>query len=153
VRRDRHPDDRVWISWPDAIDRLRAYAADIQREFGSSISVDGLPDGDAWFRITPSSPGACSLTFGDDQWIDFRPSRGVWEIDYTDEGFQLLDQLVHSVAAGRVTERLGARRSRTEITLANGTVEASNHYDGLTALIPDPGWRRRGSVTEFQPWV
>ncbi len=73
-------------------------------------------------------------------------SGGRWELEPTEQDIDLLEDLVRSVVAGRVTEAKDRRRSRVEVTLADGTVEPSTVYDGVGGLLPQRGWlavRRR----------
>ena len=52
----------------------------------------------------------------------------------------LLEDLVCSVIAGRVTQAQGRHRSRVEVTLTDGTAELSAVYDGLRGLLLRGKW-------------
>lgn len=79
---------------------------------------------------------------------------GRLELDYSDNNFELVKQILAAVVAGRVTETFGLRRSRVVITFGDGKTLSSTGFNGcLTSMVPQPGWRRWGRRLHYAPYL
>ena len=57
---------------------------------------------------------------------------------------------MRAVVDGRVREVNGGDRSQVEVTLADGSVITETGAVGLRGLLPRPGWKRSGAVTQYE---
>jgi hypothetical protein len=120
---------------------------------GEAMSIEMFDYG---YRIAPHNPRALKL------WISTEPgliieaghNGGHWELDYDNENDLLFAWMVMSaVVAGRVQERFGRGRSRVTITLEDGSTRSETGFDGLISLLPQPGWKSRGRLVQYEPYV
>lgn len=140
-----------------AVSRLRQLLTDVEARFGTAI--DAEQEDDEWWTVQPLRPDSVGVTwhFEGDGGIDLQVLTesalgGQWELRNIDEGdLSWVEDMVWSVAAGRVEELLGPGRTTLRITLADGSaVEETG--SGLVGLIPVPGWRGRADRKQYLPW-
>ncbi len=79
-------------------------------------------------------------------------SVGRWEPGRTAQAMDVLEDVVRSVVAGRVSEVVAGDRSRGEVTLADGSVAAETVSTGLRSLLPKPFGRRWVQRIEYSPY-
>ena len=137
--------------------RLWTFAKDLEQSLGDAAQVEH--DDAEWYSgciIRPSRGDALGI-----QWVEFGSEvvlattgglGGRWELGRTDADMEFLENVVHSVIAGRVVEVSAVDRSRVEVTLPDGTVAVEVGSSGCRSLLPKPGWQRRGRRTEYAPY-
>ena len=106
-------------------------------------------------EVTPVRTDARAISIVAEQWLVVQVGQagGRFELDWTAEDIAVASELVRSVIAGRVTERFGRSRSRVAVTTADGLEYAETGVDGcLSALVPSPGWQRRGRLRAYAPY-
>ncbi|SEI88226.1 hypothetical protein [Demequina mangrovi] len=106
-------------------------------------------------KITPANDDALAIDVVFDNLIDFAAGSigGRWEADYTDEMVEDLEDLLHAIVAGHVSEVAAPGRSRVEVTIASGEVVSETGYEGcLTSLTPMPGWTKWGRRLQYGPY-
>lgn len=137
---------------PDEID---AVLAEMESDLGpiAEITREAQGPGFVTLSVAPRNPKARPiwLCYADDEIIiEAGSPGGRWELQRTPEDVAFLIDLVQSITAGRVREILGPKRSRLEVTLADGTTVAETGY---RSVVPRPGWRRRGPTVEYESYT
>lgn len=137
---------------PDEID---AALADMESDLGSVAEITRETQGPGFvtLSVAPRNPKArpiwlCYL--GDEIIIEAGNFGGRWELQRTREDVAFLIDLVQSITVGRVRETLGPKRSRLDVTLADGSTVAETGY---SSVVPRPGWRRRGPTVEYESFT
>jgi hypothetical protein len=103
--------------------------------------------------VVPRNPNARAIWLsymGDQIILEAGEHGGRWELERTPEDVALLVDVVESIAAGRVRETVGPRRSMVEVTLADGRTIRETGYDSLR---PRPGWKRRGRLVQYEAYT
>lgn len=138
--------------------RLASFAAELERSLGDVASVERSTGvlGHAEVRMTPARPDALGVIWleGVDEVIveTLSGPGGRWELGTANEDIELVEGIVRSIIAGRVSEVFGPGRSRVTVTLADGT---SHSELGLTApagCLPLPFWTRWGRRVHYTPY-
>lgn len=130
---------------------LAAMESDLAEVAELTREVHG-PD-DVTLTVTPRNPDALPIWLcyiGDEILIEAGSFGGSWELQRTAEDVGFLIDLVESIRAGRVREILGPKRSRVQVTLADGTTVASTGYQSVA---PRPGWRLRGQTVVYESYT
>jgi hypothetical protein len=119
--------------------------------------IEDLGGGDERVELIPRNPAAAKVVMEHDPDADDQDE----EQDFTvaDQAapdvqgdLEWLGQALRAVVAGRVRLIEGSGRYRLEINVAAGDARHSTTHD-LRGLLPAPGWRRRATVTEFEPYT
>ena len=140
------------------IEGMRQLLANVKARFGSA--VDAEQEEDEWWTVQPLRPGSVGVTWhvGGDFNVDLQVLTesglgGHWEFRNLDDAsdWTLIEDLVWSIAAGRVEELFGPWRTTLQVTLSDGTVMEETG-SGLAGLVPAPGWRSRGRRKQYLPW-
>jgi hypothetical protein len=137
---------------------LRDLAAVARSEAGDAATIelaelDGVEI--SMLDVTPVRTDARSLSIVAEQWLVVQVGQvgGRFELDWTAQSIAVASELVRGVIAGRVTERFGWSRSRVVVTTADGREYAKTGSKGcLPALVPNPGWQRRGRLRDYPPY-
>lgn len=104
--------------------------------------------------IQPGRPDARGIVLvAAHGWLMFSAGHigGQWELDCEADA-EFARDLIASIISGRVEERFGLSRSVVTVTLANGSKQSEIGYDGLSSLVPQPGWKRRGRRIQYTPY-
>ena len=140
-------------------DRLLALEASLRLRLADRADVDRsqLNDHIAVITLLPHRHTALTV-----EWLDIAGNQlqinagyigGVWELDREHSDVDFLESIIEAVIAGRVVETFGHRRSRVEVTLADGRVEQETGTSGcLNALIPRLGWTHRGRQVTYDAY-
>ncbi len=137
--------------------RLRDLRRDLEQALrdAATVTVEVDDDGES-VALTPLRQGALGVL-----WTDFGSELqvetdggpgGLWEMGRNLDGVALVEALVRAVVDGRVREVSAGDRSLVEVTLADGSVIAETGAIGLRGLLPRPGWKRSGAVTQYEPY-
>ena len=119
---------------------------------GEAASIESTSHG---YYVEPRNPEALKLFISTDQSLLVQGGHlgGSWELNYdSDEDMQLAWDIVSAVVAGRVQERFGRRRSVVTITREDGSTKSETGFDGLLALLPQPGWKSSGRLVQYDPY-
>jgi hypothetical protein len=138
--------------------RLRQLAETLSEELGDSVSVSWDSAGPyiETTRFAPTNSKALPIS-----WVDFGDQLDVWaghnggwweDVGRDLSALDFVEDLTRSVMAGRVSETYGFRRSRVEVTLADGTSASETGSAGLRGCLPQPLWRRRGRRIQYEPY-
>lgn len=141
--------ERLDVFRRDLTRELGDHAVVCLREFPGGRVVDIEPHRQesrsvTWLEFAEEGTGSLVLQLGD--------LGGRWELDVTHEDVQFLEDMVRSVVAGRASETFGPGRSTVCVTLADGEVVGSTG-GGLLAMLPVPGWYRRGRTVSYAPYA
>lgn len=123
--------------------RLAAFVSELAAALGPAVAVETGAVGpyeSVWLEPRRADALGVGWLQADDVVLS-AGTGGRWDLEVTGPDIDLLEDIVRSVVAGRVTEAKGWRRSRVEVMLPDGTVEASTVHDGLLGVLPQPGWR------------
>jgi hypothetical protein len=139
---------------------LRDLGALARSEAGDAATVEVMKlDGlEIWILdVTPVRTDARSISIIAEQWLVVQVGEvgGRFELDWTAEGIAVASDIVRGVIAGQVTERFGRSRSHVAVTTPDGLeyAETGIRIDGcLSALVPNPGWQRRGRLRAYAPY-
>ncbi|NHA67467.1 hypothetical protein [Phycicoccus flavus] len=143
----------------DAIEqRLEDLATDLEAQFGNAVRVQRSESaiGKTW-TLTPANDralGAVWIAFhaGDLQLESGRGPGGRWELSRTSDHASFIEQAVHSIAAGRVTETTARGRSRVTITLPDGTPSRETGSVTPAGCLPLPLWPRWADTRQYEPY-
>jgi hypothetical protein len=105
--------------------------------------------------VLPRRPGARSVgwaDFGEEIVLQVGEFGGRWELGGDDEDLLLLEAVVRSVVAGRVTEILAPGRSRVIVVLADGERQVETGYQAPVGCIPLPLWPRWSRTVRYSPY-
>jgi len=105
--------------------------------------------------VWPRRPGACSVgwaDFGDEIILHVGEFGGRWELGSDDEDLLLLEAIVRSVVAGRVTEIPAPGRSRVIVLLSDGQTQVETGYEAPVGCIPLPLWPRWSRTVRYSPY-
>lgn len=129
--------------------RLAAFAEELRAALETSASIETDTVG-AYSSVSVEPRCTNALGIGwlaSDDEVVLSAGGSRWELEPTEKGLDLLEGIVLSVIAGRVSEAKGRRWSRVEVTLSDGTVETTKVYDGISGLLP--GGRRQVEVLHY----
>ena len=121
-------------------EQIAAALADIEAGLGAiaEITREAKAPGYVTLSVAPRNPKARPIWLcfiGDEIVIEAGSPGGRWELRRTREDVAFLGDLIGSITAGRVREIVGPKRSRVEVTLADGTTVAETGY---ASVIPRP---------------
>lgn len=132
--------------------RLEAFADAVEQRLGPAVVVDRSAAPFRTVRIEPTRPDAIGVS-----WIEMDDKLvidtgagpgGRWNLGTSDRDIDLVVDIVESVIAGRVTERLSRAHSRVEITLSDGRrIRETGTASGAGCL---PMFRRR--LISYEPY-
>lgn len=141
----------------EGVDRLRVLYEDLVSRYGALVTAE--EDDEGW-TVEPTRPGAVGVTwyYSDEFDVNFQvltaaEQGGRWELwNATAETIDLLEDMVWSVAAGRVEETFGAGISTLRITLTDGSV-VQESGGALASVFSRAGRRQRGQLQRYLPWA
>jgi len=105
--------------------------------------------------VLPRRPGARSVGWADlgsEIILQVGEYGGRWELGSEDEDLLLLEAIVRSVVAGRVTEILAPGRSRVTVFLPDGQRQVETGYEAPVGCIPLPLWPRWSRTIRYPPY-
>ena len=78
---------------------------------------------------------------------------GRFELGYEAEDLDHAKRLIDAAVNGRVTQRNAVGRSIVTVAHEDGTTESETGITGCASLVvPQPGWRVWGRVTQYEPY-
>ena len=84
---------------------------------------------------------------------DLVGSLGAFDLGYGEDDMARAQNIIASTVTGRVRERSAFGRSVVTVEFQNGDTIRETGYSGCASLfVPQPGWARWGSVTEYEPY-
>lgn len=132
-----------------------AEMANLEAELAGIADVDRktpMP-GCVRVEVSPRNPASLPITWtllGEEIIVESGRHGGRWELARTPDDVAFMRGLVRSIAAGRVRETFGPKRSRVEVTLEDGTTVSETGY---ASLLPRPGWRRGGHTVVYESYA
>lgn len=133
-------------------DRLRGELAGVATVERSEFEAGGF----CW-DVDPLNPRSLSVNWiehGDGIILALGSRAERWELDRTAEDVEFIEAVARSAIAGQVVETFAMARGRVDATLPDGREVNQTTYQGcLFGLIPLPGWRRWGTVVQYEPYA
>jgi hypothetical protein len=120
------------------------------------VDVSSTDGGDVdSLEITPVRTGAARVSVVAERWIlvQVGDAGSGFEFAYTPKDIERAHEVITAAIAGRVRERRGLGRSALTVTVSDGSDYTAVWYDSrLSALIPQPGWQKRGRLRTYLPY-
>ena len=138
----------------DPICHFFARAADLS---DCASLIDLSNDERLYYELRPVNPNSVGVAIGSErgaEWITFTDPMSVadeWRVDIEPES---VDHHIDAAVEGRVRALHGPSRGIIEVHPAGGGRPVVSHYygSGLRSLLPRPGWKRRATVVEYEPY-
>ncbi|AWB86017.1 hypothetical protein [Mycetocola zhujimingii] len=104
--------------------------------------------------VAPHNTLACRVGVTAEQFLHISMDDNGWELDgYAADDVALAKRILTAAIDGRVSKRTSPARSEMTVRFTDGTTMSTSSVDGCAALlIPQPGWRRWGSLTTYEPY-
>lgn len=138
--------------------RLARLAAQIEEALGDSVNVERSNpiERTSLVKITPARDDALGVGWfeGLEQVIAWTDGGlgGRWELSTTEADLDLLEAIIQSVIAGRVSEVLGPGRSRVKVTLSDGRTLSETGHSAPGGCVPLPFWTKWGRKVRYAPY-
>jgi hypothetical protein len=140
-----------------AAESLAALVDDLERSLGDAVTIDRSDVPGDGVTLTPSRDTALAvgwMDFGDEVYLEtLGGPGGRWELRRSTQDIELLESIVRSVVAGRVTEVFGPSRSKVTVTTADGMQYSERGSVAGEGCIPLPFWTRWGHKVEYTPYL
>lgn len=140
-----------------AADALAALVDDLERSLGDGATIERADVPADGVTLTPSRDSALAvgwMDFGDEIYLEtLGGPGGRWELSRSSQDIELLEAIVRSVVAGRVTEVFGPSRSKVTVTTADGKQYSERGSVAGEGCIPLPFWTRWGHKVEYTPYL
>jgi hypothetical protein len=148
---------RVVVDSPlDPSERLARFADDVERSLGDAATVVRTDAPGKGVTVHPQRSEAVGLW-----WMDFGfevvlgvqgGKGGRWELDCSHADVDLLEAIVRSVTAGRVTEVKAPGRSCVTVTLEDGRELRETGFVAPAGCVPMPSWKRWGRQVRYRAY-
>lgn len=137
-----------------SIRHFLARAADLS---DCAALIDMSDDERIYLELRPNNPSSVGVAIGSEagaEWVTFTDPMSVtdeWRVNIEPES---VDHHIDAAVEGRVRALHGPSRGIIEVRRASGGRPiVSHHYgSGLRNLIPRPGWKRRATIINYEPY-
>ncbi len=135
--------------------RLEAFADQVEREVAGFADINRREP--HFVELAPHNERAVGVLWfatGNELQVETLGGRGGrWELGREDADVAFVEEVVQAAVAGRISEVFGPNRSTVTVTLSDGSTDSDTVYGpGVAGLLPRPGWRRRGTTVQYEPY-